>query len=185
MQLGGLFSATQLSRAKCAAITIIYFVVILSGILQHELWLDEAHHFLLSAYSNSIAELLFNARYDGHPVLWDALVYVMCRFSSNPLYMQLLNVLLCCMAVWLFIRHAPFSLLFKILSISGYYFIYEYSLISRNYALSCLCLFAALGLYAGRKQQPVLFRIGSFRFMANTHLLATALSAALLITDGP
>lgn len=54
--------------------------------------------------------------------------------------MQLLNISIMTVCVYLFLRHAPFKILYSILIVFGYFFIYEYNIISRNYAVSLLCL---------------------------------------------
>src|SRR5690349_21352468 len=85
-----------------------YFLTSLWEILHHEMWLDEMHHFLLARDSSSLGELAFNARYDGHPLLWDSLLYFLTCFSRNPFYMQLLNILISVAAVIIFLRNTPF-----------------------------------------------------------------------------
>lgn len=54
--------------------------------------------------------------------------------------MQLLNISIMAVCVYLFIKHAPFKILYSVLIVFGYFFIYEYNIISRNYAVSLLCL---------------------------------------------
>jgi hypothetical protein len=174
-----LFADEQLSAIKCTAILAVYAIVAFTGILHHELGLDEAHQFLVGLWSNSLHQLYLNARYDGHPMIWFLLVFIVTRFGSDPLYVQALNVVLCCTAVWIFLRYAPFSLLFKLLFISGYFMIYEYSIISRNYGLACLLLFAVLALYRNRAGNPALFAL-SVALLANAHLITTIIASALL-----
>src|SRR6185369_17729739 len=77
----------------------------IAGVTHHELWLDEAHHWMLAAYSGSLRELLSNARYDGHPPLWHVLLFVLGRFTTAPLAMQLLHVAISTAGVLLFLAH--------------------------------------------------------------------------------
>ncbi|MEO6305047.1 MAG: hypothetical protein ABIP51_17955 [Bacteroidia bacterium] len=102
--------------------------------------MDEAHHFLLAKDSASFSELYRNAAYDGHPLLWDSLLFIITRFSDSPFYMQLLNISIMSGSVYLFLKHAPFKTLFSVLIVFGYFFIYEYHIISRNYAISILLI---------------------------------------------
>lgn len=127
----------------------LFFLLTLTGILRHELWLDEAQHFLIARDSASIAELFHNMRYDGHVQLWNYLLYFITHFiSSDPLAMQIFHLLVINAAALLLLRFAPFSLPVKLAILFGYYFLFEYSLISRSYALGITLLFACCALAA-------------------------------------
>ncbi|MDP1801585.1 MAG: hypothetical protein Q8L81_09545, partial [Bacteroidota bacterium] len=119
----------------CAVIALFHFFLGLIGILNHEIWSDEAHHFLLARDSSTLFELYKNAAYDGHPLLWDTLLFFITRFSSSVIYMQLLNIIIMLGTVFLFLKHAPFKKIISVLIVFGYFFIYEYHIISRNYAI--------------------------------------------------
>jgi hypothetical protein len=129
------------------ALGAAYFCLALTGILHHELWLDEAHHWLLSRDSGSFAGLWANTRYEGHPILWNFLLFLISRFSWNPLWMQVLHVCIATAAAVVFLRKAPLGLPVKVLFIFGYFMIFEYALISRNYMLGVLFLFLACSVY--------------------------------------
>jgi hypothetical protein len=131
----------------------IYFAFSLVGILNHELWLDEAQHFLIARDSDSISSLAGNMRYDGHVPLWNYLLYFITHYiSDSPLAMQLLHLVIINAAVLIFLRHAPFSWGLKLAIVFGYYFLFEYSLISRNYALGLVFLFMVCHLASYREK---------------------------------
>ncbi len=140
-------------------LTAIYFAVSLDGILHHELWLDEAHHYLLARDSNSFIELVKNTRYEGHPILWNTLLYGITRFSLNPFWMQFLHILISTSVVFIFLRKAPFNWIFKTLFIFGYFMIFEYNVISRNYILGVLFLFLACSVFEKRKENFILLTV--------------------------
>ncbi|MFT3793553.1 hypothetical protein [Flavobacterium sp.] len=147
----------------------LYFAIALMGILHHELWLDEAQHWLLARDSSSLAELFRNTRHEGHPLLWSSLLFVIARFTVDPFGMQLVHVLIATTAAIVFLRKAPFNSIFKTLFVFGYFFVFEYSLISRNYMLGVLFLFMACATYRQKEKLPllVLFLV----LAANTHLI--------------
>ncbi len=124
----------------CAVVALFHFIIGLIGILNHEIWSDEAHHFLLARDSSTLLELYKNAAYDGHPLLWDGLLFLITRFSSSVIYMQLLNIIVMSGTVFLFLKHVPFKKVISVLIVFGYFFIYEYHVISRNYAISIFFL---------------------------------------------
>ena len=162
-------------------LTAIYFAVSLVGILHHELWLDEAHHYLLARDSNSFIELVKNTRYEGHPILWNTLLYGITRFSLNPFWMQFLHILISTSVVFIFLRKAPFNWIFKTLFIFGYFMIFEYNVISRNYILGVLFLFLACSVFEKRKENFILLTV-YLALATNIHLMFTVIAFALFLT---
>lgn len=157
----------------------IYAILITIGLSTHELFLDEAHHFLLARDSSSLADLYNNARYDGHPRLWHTILFVITHtLSTSPVAMQVLQGIIAIAVAYVFLRYAPFTLLVKIAILFGYYFLFEYSVLSRNYALGLLFLFIACAmLNDGRRP---LIAIGVLvLLMCNTHIFFTFASIAL------
>ena len=131
----------------------IYFVLSLLGILHHELWLDEAQHFLIARDTDSISTLAGNMKYDGHVPLWNYILYFITHYISDaPLAMQLLHLVIINAAVLVFFRHAPFPWGLKLSIAFGYYFLFEYSLISRNYSLGLVFLFLVCHLASYREK---------------------------------
>lgn len=153
----------------------------LIGIMHHELWLDESHHYLLARDSNSLIELIQNTRQEGHPILWNILLYGLTRFSLNPFWMQLLHILISTSVVFVFLRKAPFNWVFKTLFIFGYFMIFEYNLISRNYILGILFLFLACSVFEKRKEKFAL--LCAYLVLAiNSHLMFSVIGFALFLT---
>lgn len=149
---------------------LIYVAIVGVGMHYHELWLDESQHFLIGRDSDSLSGLYWNMRYDGHPRLWNFMIFFVTHFiSSSYIGMQVLHWLIVAGAAWLFLRYAPFTLLVKVLILSGYYFLFEYSVLSRNYAPGILLLFGVCVLL--REPRKYLLWIGVLLFlMCNMHL---------------
>lgn len=165
-----------------ALITLIYFTAGLIGAVHHEVWLDEAHHFLLARDSTSIADLGHNARYEGHPLLWNVLLFIITRFTHDVFYMQLLNVTIMSAVCYLFVKHSRVSVMLCLLLLLSYFFIYEFLLISRNYSLLLLaltCTFISLE----KKKTKALYL--SLFFLSFTHgfgiIIACTLCAILFV----
>ncbi|HNP31656.1 MAG TPA: hypothetical protein PKN96_00030 [Flavobacterium sp.] len=163
------------------SLTLLFFVVSYIGIYHHELWLDEAQHWLLARDSVSLTDLVENTRLDGHPILWNILLYCITRFTLNPLWMQVLHISISTTVVYLFLRKAPFPLIFKMLFIFGYFMIFEYNLISRNYGLGVLFLFLACSVFKERKEKFALLSV-YLALAANVHLMFSAVAFAFFLT---
>jgi hypothetical protein len=130
-----------LSQYFSISCTVLFVGVACLGLIHHELWRDELQSWGITATSPSLSEMLARVRYEGHPALWYVLLYALNRVSSNPTAMQALHLAIATSAVYIFCRFAPFTRLEKMSVVLGYYMVYEYAVISRNYALGVLGLF--------------------------------------------
>lgn len=128
-------------------VSAIYFVLQLVNILHHPMWRGEMQVWELARQSNSIANLLYLKRYEGHPDAWYLLVYLLQRISRAPVAMQLLHLFIATLSAYLLLRYAPFSRLQKTLAVFGYFLFFEYATISRGYALGVLCLFGFCAVF--------------------------------------
>ncbi|WP_426669858.1 hypothetical protein ACPPVU_01190 [Mucilaginibacter sp. McL0603] len=137
-------------------IMLLYSVVSLVGMFHHEIFLEEAQQLTIGRDSNSIADVFKNMLYEGHVTLWNSFLYFITHYiSPRPIYMQLFHLLVINATVFIFLRYAPFDLSVKTLIIFGCYFLFVYSLISRNYALGILLLFICCILLANPAKKMV------------------------------
>lgn len=134
-------------RRLALALVAAFLLLGLVNVLAHEMWRDELQAWLIAKESGSLAALLRNLRYDGHPPLWYLLLYAVSRFTADPFAMQLLHLSIAAASVYVFARHSPFTRLQKVLFCFGYFPLYEYAAISRNYAPGILCVFAFCALF--------------------------------------
>ena len=159
----------------------IYITASIIGMLHHEIWLDEAQHFLIARDSGSLSDVYYNMRYDGHPRLWNFLLFFITHFITNsPEGMQVFHLLITTTIIYFFLRYAPFDIIFKILIIFGYYFLFEYNLLSRNYALGILFLFNCCFLFRNTEKNliPICILI---ILLCNTHLFYMFTSVGIFL----
>lgn len=151
----------------------------------HEPWRDEMQAWLLARDSPTVGLLLRNMRYEGHPPLWQLLLFAIQRtIGSTPAAMQALNVLLAAAAVAIFAACAPFNRGQRALFAMGFFPLYMYGVIARDYALTLLCLFAAVALVARRREHPIALAIALVALCWTTIyglILALALVATLFL----
>lgn len=147
---GGGEIAGGVARAEGAfavALACAFFAVGLFVAYHHEPWRDELQVWLVARDTPAIAGLFDNRRYDGHPALWFLIVYPLTRLTRQPAAMQLVHLLIATASAYLFARFAPFTRTQRALFCFGYYPAYEYSALSRSYALGFLLLFAACAAF--------------------------------------
>ena len=154
------------------------------GILNHEMWRDELQAWMIAKDSSSMIELFNNLRYEGHPGLWHSCLYVITRFTDNPVAMQIFHLLIATGVIYVFINFSPFTSFHKILFTFSYFPFYEYSIISRSYNLGILLIFSFCALYPKRNQGYLILSAIIF-LLANTSIygwiIAISLAMALAL----
>ena len=145
---------------------------------RHAMWRDELQAFMLAAASPTPLDLFANLKYEGHPGLWHLLLWVITRFTSDPIWMQVAHLLIA-LGIWALIWCAsPFKPFEKLLLLLSYYLFWEYFVISRNYALGVLLGLGFVALCVRRPEQRfwpwVLLGL-----LANTSVYAAIWSFAL------
>lgn len=149
---------------------LLYSIVSLVGMFHHEIFLEEAQQLTIGRDSNSITDVFKNMLYEGHVTLWNSFLFFITHYiSPRPIYMQLFHLLVINATVFIFLRYAPFDLPVKTLVIFGCYFLFVYSLISRNYALGILLLFVCCILMANPAKRMIIIGI-LVVLMCFTHL---------------
>jgi hypothetical protein len=114
------------------------------------MWRDEMQAWLLVRDSATLADLLHNLKYEGHPALWHICLMLLRYVSHSPVAMQFLHVAIATATVFVFVKYSPFTNLQKLLFAFGYYSFFEYSIISRNYGIGILLIFIFCTLYRCR-----------------------------------
>ncbi len=161
-------------------IALLFFVVGLALVSHHEMWHDETCEWLIARDSPTFIALLNNYTQMTHPIAWVSLLWVLTKLTSNIFSMQLLNLILATLAVYIFLRYAPFSRTFKALFSFGYFPLYEYGTISRDYALGMFILFIFAALYKKHWHNFLLFSF-IVALLANTNIITFFFSVFIFI----
>lgn len=167
------------NRGFVLIVLIVYMVLGTINMSRHEMWRDEVQTWITVTQSATLGSLFHNKLYDGHPGLWYVVVYVVSKVTKNPLYMQILHLALAAASAAIFIIYAPFSKLHRALFVFGYFPLYEYATISRDYAIGVFLICAFCALYAAGKKSYVLLSVVLLLMMqTNVYGLMMALGFA-------
>lgn len=164
----------------CNGLFLLLIALNVARTLRHAMWRDELQIFQLATGSTSLVELFHRLRYEAHAGLWDVPVWLVTRFTSDPVSMQILHAALA-IGVWIVVyRWSPFSRAEKFLLLLSYFLFFEYFIISRAYVLVALL---GLGFVALRHHQPqrVVVAWLMLGLLANLVMHATIWSIALAI----
>lgn len=158
---------------------VLYLLVSGFAILTHELWGDEVHSWNIARSSPGLSDLISNSRYEGHPPLWYILLFCLSKFSQDPAAMKYLQFSICAAVAFLLLFRFHLKLTYKILILSGYFFLYEYAALSRNYAIGIL-LALLLCLSLAKKPGGLLYYL-FLLLLSNTHFLSFILAVSFHI----
>ncbi len=159
-------------------LVLVFFCFGLIGIFNHEMWLDELQAWLIARDASSVADLFKNLEYEGHPGLWHLCLFLISRFTYAPVSMQIFHLMLSTGVIYIFAKFAPFTRLQKVLFCFGYFSFYEYSIISRNYALGVLFIFLFCALFPSRNKSYI-FLACILGILANTNVYGLIIAASL------
>lgn len=166
------------SKTYAIIITSIFFLVALSGLYFHEMWRDEHQAWMVARDADTLGQLFQNLKYEGNPGLWHLLLFVITKFTSNPVFMQGIHLIIACSFIYIFNRHAPFNQVHKVLFSFGYLPLYEYAVISRSYGLTMLLFFVCVFLFKERRSQYILLG-GFLALLANVTSFSLILASCL------
>ena len=144
----------------------------------HEMWRDEIQAWLLARDSASVFELFAHLKYEGHPGLWHLYLMPLTRITHSPVIMQVFHLLITVVTVYLFVRYAPFNRFQKFLFCFGYFVLYEYGVIARNYAFGLLLITVFCILFSERYRRFIWMGCVLF-LLAHTSVHALILTLAI------
>ena len=136
----------------------VFVVLGLTNILAHELYRDEFQAFMLAQESVSIPDLLERMKFEGHPPLWHLLLYGLTRFSGNPFHMQLLHLVIACASAFMILL-LPLPRWQRGYLMFGYFPLFEFLTVSRNYALGFMLCNALTLLIAVERKRYLLISV--------------------------
>jgi len=165
--------------AFVADLILILLVIINSmRLFHHAMWRDELQAFMIATASSTPLDLFANLKNERHPGLWYLLLWLISRFTSDPVAMQAAHLLIA-LGIWVLIwRVSPFRPVEKILLLLSYSLFWQYFVISRNYTLGVLLGFGFVALMVYRPRQR-LWPWVLAGLLANTSVLGTIWSFTL------
>jgi hypothetical protein len=163
-----------------AFLIFTYAVAVIFISSYHEVWKDEVGVFSIIQNHPNFLDALDELKQYGHPFLWYGILWLFYQLIHAPIALQAAHITIAVLAVLVFILMSPLTLIEKILFLLGYFPLYEYAVISRNYGVSMLLLFVVAALYAFRFQRMVLYCVAVF-FLAQTHVLSWILALFLSV----
>lgn len=171
---------TRSRRIVACFVLAVWLVVVGFRVFHHVMFRDEVRALTLALSGDSIGAMLRTIHGEGHPAVWYLLLRVAHLMFGNVVVLPGLALLVATAAVVLLLFRSPFPLILVILIIGSDAFVYEYSVMARNYGISALVLFVIAANYkAGRTRG---YLIGGLLFLlANTNVIAAIMTGGFLL----
>jgi hypothetical protein len=153
-----------------------FFALGVIGLLHHPMWRDETYPWLLARFSSSLHDL-YLSRDTAHFMLWDLMLWILTRFTHNCQSMQWLHLALATGSVWLVLQFGLLTKIQKALYCFGYFTLFEYCLVCREYVCVGLLIFTLCALRDRRRDSFVLQAVILF-LLSNINVFATIIAFA-------
>jgi hypothetical protein len=147
---------------------------------RHVIWRDEARALSIAIHGEDWIAMLRGLHGEGHPALWYLLLRAGHGIAGRPEVLPLLALAVGVAAAWLIVWRSPFPRPLIGLILASHFFIYDFSVMARNYGIGMLILFALAIAYPRCRRRGV--ALGALLFLlANCNVIATILAGAFLI----
>jgi len=144
------------------------------------MWRDELNALAITWASPTIPSLFWHIHHEGHPWLWYMILWIPSRFTQSVLVLKFVQAIVSTAIILVVALGSPFRLWEKALILAGYFFVFEYTVISRMYGVMLLLLV----LYLCRRNQhpgrPIVCAV-LLGLMASVDTIGIILSLALLL----
>lgn len=178
-------SKKSLNKGLITSFVMSAFLIILSvwGNMIHEPWFDESQAWVLAKNASWSDILFYFPHYEGHPPLWHIILkLVSCTGLSFVTAMNAVQVIMYSAAVILLEFKSPFKPILKITLPLGYFFLYQYSVISRPYSLLTAAVFLCAVCFRKRREKPFAYML-ALLLMCLCHSYGIAFAGGLVIAD--
>ena len=157
----------------------LYVVGHLVMAIYHEPWYDEAVAWQIARCA-SVKDILFEIpHYEGHPPLWHLVLLPFAKLGAPyELSLSFVSLLFTGTAVALILWKSPFPRLVRLLIPFTYFFFYQYSVISRPYAMMMLAFVLLAMAYPTRNEKPGRYTLG-LMFLCLTSAYGIVLAGGL------
>jgi len=164
---------------KALAVTLPFLVLFWINIAHHTMFFDEVNAWAISAASPTLSKLFYYVHYEGHPWLWYFILWFPSRLSHDPVAMKWVEAALGTTIIVVIGTLSPFTYKQRALILSGYFLVWEYTVMCRMYSVMLLLTLIYL-LRRTRAGDGFIANCALLGLVGNTDMTGVLLSGALL-----
>lgn len=144
------------------------------------MWRDELNALAIAWASPTISSLFWHIHREGHPWLWYVILWIPSRFTQSLLVLKVVQGIVSTASILFVALRSPFRTWEKALVLAGYFFVFEYTVLSRMYGVMLLMFVLYMWQRTTRPQSPILSAV-FLGLIASVDTLGIMLSFALLL----
>ena len=96
-------------------VLITYLIYTTYFLLEHVMWRDELHAWLIARESSNLNELINNSKYEGRFPLYHLIILPLTKLSINPESIKILTLVFTCLFLFILIYKIKIDLIYKIM----------------------------------------------------------------------
>jgi hypothetical protein len=162
------------------ALFAAWLAVVVCAAWNHAVWRDEVRALSKALDGGSVFDMLKGLRTEGHPAVWYLLLRGAHTLLPRPEALQVVALLVAAASALLLLFCSPFGWRLKALLLAGNVFLFEYSVMARNYGISMLLLFLLATFYKRHRGRGPLLGILLF-LLANCNAPSVLLAGGFLL----
>lgn len=168
------------STARDLLLALPFLALLYIQLVHHVMWRDELNALAIAWASPTISSLFWHIHREGHPWLWYVILWIPSRFTQSVLVLKFVQGIVSTAIILFVALRSPFRTWEKALVLAGYFFVFEYTVISRMYGVMVLAFVLYLWRRTTRPDEPVLSAV-LLGLIASADTLGIVLSFALLL----
>ena len=139
---------------------LLFAAVTFLMVWYHEPWRDEAQGYVL-VRDTTLPELVSHMKYESQFMMWYLLTWPLVRlFGVTVFGLNVLHWAVSCCTAYLLLRRAPFRILTRFALVFSVMFAFEFTVVTRHYAVGLFLLAVLMAGWRDRYRHPVLYACG-------------------------
>src|SRR6185437_15816935 len=126
------------STARDLLLALPFLALLYVQLAHHILWRDELNALAITWASPTISSLFWHIHHEGHPWLWYVILWIPSRFTQSVLVLKFVQGIVSTAIILFVALRSPFRTWEKALVLAGYFFVFEYTVLSRMYGVLLL-----------------------------------------------
>ena len=161
---------------------LAFILLMIVSLFTHTPWRDEAQSYLLIR-DLSFGALFQQLKYEGHPIVWYALLFPWIKMGLPIIVQNIISSTLAVGSAYIILFKSPFQRSVKLFFLVSSPVLFMASVIGRSYALLAFLFLVILAIQPERYGRRYLIYGISLFLLINTHLYAAVIAGALLVAD--
>lgn len=161
-------------------LAVPFLALLYIQLAHHVLWRDELNALAIAWASPTIPSLFWHIHREGHPWLWYVILWIPSRFTQSVLVLKVVQGIVSTAIILFVALRSPFRSWEKALVLAGYFFVFEYTVLSRMYGVMLLMFILYLWWRTTRPESPILGAV-LLGLIASVDTIGIMLSFTLLL----